>query len=124
MAQHEARSERGGNERERALDARENELDAREAQQAGRQAEVDNVLSKAAQRDRVADARDWHASQRDSAANMEAWSSGKQRPDDATTRQDALDDRLYSKGDRASSAIDRSVLADLVEDDAQQQTGT
>jgi hypothetical protein len=47
------------------------------------------------------------------AANMQAWMTGDERREDIDARQDALDDRLHSKGDRASSAIDRSVLADI-----------
>jgi hypothetical protein len=111
--QHEPEYAQQGDERERALDAREDALDAREARRADRRDEVDNVLAKGTQRDQVADARDWDAARRDMAANMQAWMTGDERREDIDARQDALDDRLHSKGDRASSAIDRSVLADI-----------
>lgn len=102
----------GVDQQERALDARESQLDARDYRQVERKDEVDNVLSQAAQRDEVAEARDVAAGKRDMAANLHAWLHDLDDRPDAEARQDALDDRLHSAGDRESSAVDRSVLAE------------
>lgn len=121
---HDPRSAQRDNKRERALDAREDRLEAREARQADRRDEVDNVLARGTHRDGVADARDTDASRRDMASNTKAWSTGDERLDDAEARQEALDDRLHSRGHRASSGVDRAVLANIDDGDDPQQIST
>lgn len=99
-------------ERERALDARERRLTAQEGRQLERKNAVEAVLTKAALRDAVTDARDVAAAKRDMAANAHAWLHDEQDRRGADARLEASDDRLHSRGDREASAVDRTVLAD------------
>jgi hypothetical protein len=99
-------------ERERALDVRESRLRAQESRQIQRKDEVEHVLMQAAQRDQVTDARDEAADKRDVAAIARARPNLLQDGPDADARREALDDRLHSRGDRRSSAVDRAMLAD------------
>ena len=71
--------------------------------------------------DQVAAARDMDAGRRHMAANVHARLTGDEHPEEFMARQAALDDRLHAKGDQDSSAIDRSVLAVIAEDDDAQQ---
>lgn len=104
---------RSADEREQALDDRECEIAARESQRAWLVDDVEGVLTKAAQRDAVAASRDSAASKRDMAANMHAWLNRDEGRGDAEARQEALDDRLHSAGDRTASATDLEALAEL-----------
>ena len=104
---------RSADEREQALDERECEIAARESQRVWLADDVESVLTKAAQRDAVAASRDSAAGKRDMAANMHAWLNGDEDRSDAEARQEALDDRLQSAGDRAHSATDLDALAKL-----------
>jgi hypothetical protein len=51
------------------------------------------------------------------AAYLDAWVTGEERRDDAETRHAALDDCLHPAQDRASSRMDRFVLAAVAEVD-------
>jgi hypothetical protein len=112
---HSEQRERSADEREDALDVRESRVQAQESRQVERKVEVETVLANAARRDEVSDARDAAAGQRDMTANLQAWLDGNEGHAHSAARRQALDDRLHSKGDRTSSAADRSILA---EDDA------
>ena len=104
---------RSADEREEALDERECQLEARESQRTWLVDDVENVLTKAAQRDAVAAARDSSASKRDMAANMHPWLNPNADSADAQARQEALDDRLHSADDRTESASAHEALAQL-----------
>ena len=104
---------RSADEREEALDERECQIEARESQRTWLVDDVENVLTRAAQRDAVAAARDSAASKRDMAANLHTWLSPDTGRADAEARQEALDDRLHSAGDRTESAKDHEALAEL-----------
>jgi hypothetical protein len=115
QAQYDAATEprlRDADEREHALDAHEFQIRAQEARQIKRKQEVENVLARAAQREKGADARDCEATRRDMAANWQAWLNGDKGRADAEARQEALDDRLHSAEDRTSSSVERSIPAD------------
>jgi hypothetical protein len=99
-------------ERERALDRRESKLRAWELRHLQLKNEVEDLLAKAAQRDEVADARDWPAGKRDMTANLDAWLDRVEDRADAGGRQDALDDQLHAQADRRSSALNRATVAD------------
>jgi hypothetical protein len=55
------------------------------------------------------------------AANLEAWATRTERREDLEARQAALNDRVHSKEDRTSSAMDRYALTD--KDDERQLDG-
>jgi hypothetical protein len=109
-----------GDERERALDVRESRLDAREDEGSDRRDAIREVLANAAQRDDAATVRDLSAARRDIAANNEDETGCEH----GHARGAARGDRLYSRVDRDSSAIDRSVLAVLADDDDPEEPGT
>ena len=117
-----AKRQASADARERALDDRESRLVAEASSQAERRDEVEHVMAKAVLRDEIAEARDLAASKRDMAANLHAWLHDVDDRPAAEARQDALDDRLHSAGDRKSSALDRSILAD--QDESVGSSGT
>jgi hypothetical protein len=114
-------AEQSADERHQALNVRESRLEAQESRQSERRDDVKDVLAQAAHRDEVADARDRAAAKRDMAANMQAWLNGNEGHAHAEARQEASGDRVHSKEDRTSSAVDRALLAD---DDDPRDSGT
>lgn len=98
-------------ERDAALDARDAAAATREATQTGREQQNRHLLADAEERDKEADSRDLVAAERDEAISRDAFVSERGDYDAALkARRSAALDRLNSKGDRTSSALDRATL--------------
>ena len=95
------------------MDAREAKIEAREASRAERLEASHGIRADADERDNQADGRDWEASKRDMAANAKSWISQDDEDGKALADREAANrDRNDSKGDRISSAVDRSLLTE------------
>jgi hypothetical protein len=97
-------------EREANLHTREDRADARDAAQSDREEQIQGILAVAEERDDRADARDSAANTRDATASLHSFLNDEEFATGLKARRSAAQDRMDSKGDRASSAADRGNL--------------